>query len=169
MVFRTSHIVTHYLLLRFEAFVEHVLKPFLGYDDFWWRFEWQLRGSGHLHCLFWIKTAPTMKVDTDEMRALFAQYWGERITAWNPDAMNPVAIQPHDVVNTADQFAAFVNRFQVHTQCKPSYCLRAKKNSSEPPKCRFFFPRPLFTDPVITKDINKKHWLFSPARNLFLL
>ena len=79
------HIVAHYLLLRFEAFVEHVLKPFLGYDDFWWRFEWQLRGSGHLHCLFWIKTAPTLKVDTDEMRALFAQYWGERITAWNPD------------------------------------------------------------------------------------
>jgi ATP-dependent DNA helicase PIF1 len=165
------HIVAHYLLLRFEAFVEHVLKPFLGYDDFWWRFEWQHRGSGHLHCLFWIKTAPTMKVDTDEMRALFAEYWGERITAWNPDetrrpdAMNPAAIQPDDVVNTADQFAAFVNRFQVHTQCKPSYCLRAKKNSSEPPKCRFFFPRPLFTDPVITKDINNKHWLFSPARN----
>ena len=79
--------------------------------------------------------------------------------------MNPAAIQPDDVVNTADQFAAFVNRFQVHTQCKPSYCLRAKKNSSEPPKCRFFFPRPLFTDPVITKDINNKHWLFSPARN----
>ena len=49
------HIVAHYLLFRFEAFVEHVLKPFLGYesyDDFWWRFEWQLRGSGHLYFLF---------------------------------------------------------------------------------------------------------------------
>ena len=45
------------------------------------------------------------------------------------------------------------------------YCLRPKKGSEAPPSCRFFFPRPLFPDPVVTQEINHKGWLFSPARN----
>ena len=47
-----SHIVAQYLDLRFRAFLRLVLKPYLGYSDYWWRFEWQVRGSGHVHCLF---------------------------------------------------------------------------------------------------------------------
>jgi hypothetical protein len=69
------------------------------------------------------------------------------------------------VANTADQFAAFLNRLQIHSTCRAPYCLRRKKDSDTPLECRFFFPRPLFSDPVVTKEINHKSWLFSPARN----
>jgi len=48
------HLIAHYLLLRFQAFMDCVLRPHLKFTDFWTRFEWQARGSGHLHCLFWI-------------------------------------------------------------------------------------------------------------------
>ena len=82
-----------------------------------------------------------------------------------PDARNPASLAPADVANTADQFAAFLNRLQMHSTCQAPYCLRVKKDSDKPPTCRFFFPRPLFPDPVVTKDINHKSWLFSPARN----
>ena len=68
------------------------------------------------------------------------------------------------MANTPDQFTAFLNRFQVHT-CRPRYCLRIKHGSDEPPSCRFFYPRKLFPEPVVTKEINHKSWLFSPVQN----
>jgi hypothetical protein len=165
------HLIAHYLLIRFQAFTDHVLKPLLGFVDYWYRFEWQARGSGHLHCLFWIPSAPPLDCDTDAARAPFAQYWGGRITAWNPDPLrlpdiqNPACLAPRDVANTTDQFAAFLNRLQMYSACRAPYCLRARKGSDQPPVCRFFFPRPLFTDLVVTKEIDHKAWLFSPARN----
>jgi hypothetical protein len=70
------HIVAHYLVLRLQAFTRHVLCPFLRFTDSWDRFEWQARGSGHSHCLFWIPTAPPLDHDTDESRAEFAYYVG---------------------------------------------------------------------------------------------
>jgi hypothetical protein len=170
MVQNHPHIVAHYLDIRFRLFKEHVLRPFFGYVDEWCRYEWQARGSGHLHCLFWIPSAPPLDVTTAEARAQFAQYWGGNITAWNPDqlrppdARNPASLASRDVTNTADQFAAFLNRLQVHSVCRVPYCLRPKKGSEAPP-CRFFFPRPLFPDPVVTREINHKGWLFSPARS----
>ena len=54
----------------------------------------------------------------------------------------------------------------MHSVCRPGACLRVKKGLDNTPYCRFFFPRPLFDDPVVTKDINHKSWLFSPARNV---
>jgi hypothetical protein len=53
----------------------------------------------------------------------------------------------------------------MHSACRAPYCLRVRKGSDQAPVCRFFFPRPLFTDPVVTKEIDHKAWLFSPARN----
>ncbi|KAH6702810.1 hypothetical protein BKA61DRAFT_581943 [Leptodontidium sp. MPI-SDFR-AT-0119] len=58
---------------------------------------------------------------------------------------------------------------QMHSACRAPYCLRARKGGDQP-TCRFFFfPRPLFTDPVVTKEFNHKSWLFSPARNQGIL
>jgi ATP-dependent DNA helicase PIF1 len=161
---------SHYLVIRLRTFTEHVLRPLLGFTDSCDRFEWQARGSGHSHGLFWIPTAPSLDQETDESRAEFAQYWGSVITAWNPDplrapdARSPASLAPADVANTGDQFAAFLNRLQIHSACRAPYCLRVKKGGGNP-TCRFFFPRPLFTAPVVTKDINHQAWLFSPARN----
>ena len=75
------HIIASYLAVRFEAFVKHVLRLFLRFNDHWCRFKWQARGSGHLHCLFWIPTTPPLDPDSDASRSAFASYWGARITA----------------------------------------------------------------------------------------
>ena len=68
------HIVAHYLQIRFRTFVQTVLRPLLRFTDHWDRFEWQARGSGHLHCLFWIPSAPSLDQDSDTARAAFARY-----------------------------------------------------------------------------------------------
>jgi ATP-dependent DNA helicase PIF1 len=158
-------------VIRLRAFTEHVLRLYLKFTDYWERLEWQARGTGHCHALFWIPTAPALDQETEESRAEFARYWGALITAWNPDplrapdARNPASLAPADMANTADQFAAFLNRLQIHSTCRAPYCLRRKKDSDTPPECRFFFPRPLLSAPVVTKEINHKSWLFSRARN----
>jgi hypothetical protein len=36
---KNPHIVAHYLVIRLQAFTEHVLRPFLGFTDSWDRFE----------------------------------------------------------------------------------------------------------------------------------
>jgi hypothetical protein len=46
-----------------------------------------------------------------------------KITAWNldplqlPNAWNPASLALADVANTIDQFAAFLNRLQMHSAC----------------------------------------------------
>jgi hypothetical protein len=103
------HIVAQYLDIRYRAFLKHVLRPYLRITDYWIRYEWQHRGSGHLHCLFWTESGPPLDPLTDEQRATFAAYWGQRITALNPDqlrppdARNPASLAPSDVTNTSDQ------------------------------------------------------------------
>jgi ATP-dependent DNA helicase PIF1 len=164
------HIVAHYLDIRFRAFLKHVLYPYLGVTDHWYRYEWQHRGSGHIHCLLWVTDAPPLDPSTDRARAEFARYWGERVTAWNPDparlpdVRNPASLPTTDVANTADQFAALLNRLQQHSTCRPSYCLRKKKGGNTI-RCRFFYPRPLSDQPVVTKEINHKSYIFAPSRN----
>ena len=164
------HVVAHYLQIRFRTFVQTVLRPLLQFTDHWDRFEWQARGSGHLHCLFWIPSAPSLDQESDTAREIFAKYWGELITACNPDPLrppdlrNPASLDPTDVANTSDQFTAFVNRLQKHSHCTASYCLRTNRETKQS-SCRFFFPRPLFADATITREINPRSSLFSPARN----
>ena len=168
------HLVAHYLDIRFRAFLKHVVGPQLRITDQWFRYEWQHRGSGHVHCLFWIEGAPPLDPQADADRTTFAEYWGERVTAWNPvpsrppDARNPASLAPADVANTSDQFAALLNRLQQHSTCRPSYCLRTRKGETQP-SCRFFFPRPAAAQPSVTKEVNHKDWMFAPARNQELL
>ena len=134
-------------------FTEHVLRPYLKFADYWEPLEWQARGTGHCHALFWIPTAPALDQDTEGSRAEFARFWGTLITAWNPDqlrapdARNPASLAPGDVVNTADQFAAFLNRLQMHSTCRAPYCLRQKKDSNIPLECRFFLPSTVILSP----------------------
>lgn len=37
--------------------MKHVLMPEFGFTDFWYRYEWQARGSGHIHMMAWIPHA----------------------------------------------------------------------------------------------------------------
>jgi len=52
------HIATAYLDQRLQVFMKHILTPLLGVCGFWYRYEWQERGSGHIHGFLWLKDAP---------------------------------------------------------------------------------------------------------------
>ncbi|KAF9501698.1 hypothetical protein BDN71DRAFT_1438317 [Pleurotus eryngii] len=40
--------------------MKHFLIPLLGVQHFWYRYEWQERGSGHVHGFLWLKDAPNV-------------------------------------------------------------------------------------------------------------
>ena len=55
---------------RFHLFLKEVIlseaQPIGKVIDYFYRIEFQLRGSPHTHCLFWIENAPKLDTDKDE-------------------------------------------------------------------------------------------------------
>ena len=56
----------HMVQLFFRDFLKSPLKPIGEIVDFFYRVEFQKRGSPHIHCLFWIKNAPQYGKDSNE-------------------------------------------------------------------------------------------------------
>jgi hypothetical protein len=150
------------LVIRLQIFTEHVLCLYLKFTDYWEQLKWQACGTGYCHTLFWIPIAPALDQETEGSQAEFARFWGILITAWNPDQLqapdtqNPASLALGDMVNTVDQFVVFLNCLQMHSVYHALYCLQQKKASNTPLEYRFFFPRPLFSALVVTKEINHK-------------
>jgi hypothetical protein len=76
--------------LRFEAFVEHVLKPLLEYDDFWWRFEWQLRVATSW---IWLFKLPLLDENCSYDKRTNYRPFMHSTEVNMPDAMYPAAVQ----------------------------------------------------------------------------
>ena len=49
----------------FNTVLKSPLSPFGKLADFWYRIEFQHRGSPHMHCLFWLSDMPVYGVDPD--------------------------------------------------------------------------------------------------------
>lgn len=91
---------------------------FNGYKakDYWYRIEWQQRGSPHLHLILWIENFP--KLDTVE----------------GIKAMD--SLVRCDIPEDDDELAYLVKKYQIHKHSHT--CYKNNKNNT----CRFGFPRP---------------------------
>lgn len=93
--------------------------------DFWWRIEFQNRGSPHLHMLCWIQNAPDF--DTPEGRNLI----NDMVSC----SLN----------NTDDELNDVVKRVQIHSHSHTCYKNRQDQH------CRFYFPRPASDETVLLR------------------
>src|SRR5271169_1038435 len=85
-------IAAYWFHKRWEHFFKHVLQKEFNIKDYWWRFEWQFRGSSHVHAFFWFADAPpveALNLDDLESVAAFVQYWDPLVSAWNPSKDEP--------------------------------------------------------------------------------
>ncbi|KAJ3525773.1 hypothetical protein NMY22_g10434 [Coprinellus aureogranulatus] len=150
------HIAAAYLDARIEAYMEHFLKPLLGVEDFWYRYEWQARGSGHIHGFLWLKDAPnpddidwnTLKKpdaiipeDQQEKMDQFLGYWDKIITATNPfpstpneesedtplQGVHPCNIPRAELKHTKQELADLLNWVERHRGCRAGYCKALRK------------------------------------------
>lgn len=152
---RNPHIAAEYLDIRVQLFMKHVVQKIFDVDDFWYRYEWQKRGSGHVHGFLWIKNAPDpdsidwstlrnedARLPDEEHRKMdaFVAYWDQHISAASPTPLadkntscstaygpQPCSLPTTDLRYTKDELRSMLGWVERHMQCVAGYCLKKKK------------------------------------------
>ena len=117
---------------RIEAFFSEYLlsdaHPLGHITDYVIKIEFQMRGSSHAHCLLWVKDAPKIVKDPDDVVCTFIDKY---ITAVIP----PIAPENENHIK-------LMENLQKHTHS--DYCHRRKS-------CCFDFPKPPTTKTLISR------------------
>ena len=138
--------------------------------DHWSRYEWQHRGSGHVHGFLWLKNGPDLdrkNVNDLEHRRELVQFFSNKVFAHSPipnlgrPAVNPYQLSgPVEGKDNQTDVAELLNRCQHHSKCVEPYCVRYNKRHRAK-MCRFGFPRPVCPEPKIEQNQNQQ-WAFFP-------
>ena len=147
---------------RVMEFIKAYYVGILGVTDYWMRFEWQHRGSPHVHGLAWLPNAPDVTQllsspdTTDAVKAEITRYADGIVSTCNPavlpdgsnlDNVPAPKTDPHvcnqvygNIQDFDQDLADLVATCQRHTRCSAAYCLRTRNGKQE---CRFGYPKPL--------------------------
>ncbi|KAI4881835.1 hypothetical protein NFI96_007838, partial [Prochilodus magdalenae] len=119
---------------RVEALMKDLIlspaQPIGEVVDMFYRVEFQARGSGHIHCLFWIKDAPEYGKDDDRTVTAFIDKY---ISCQLPDEQ------------TDPELHNIVKEVQSHSRGHTKSCKKGKRH------CRFGFPKPPVKSTFITQ------------------
>jgi hypothetical protein len=130
-------IAAYWFQKRFEIFFKTVITKKFAIKEHWYRFEWQHRGSSHIHGFLWMRDAPDItELDLGNIDSIeqFIQFWDPLVSTMNPAKDEPrAAIHPSARDHTTlrydlQELAQLLNRVQRHTRCT-SYCLRHPKGA----------------------------------------
>jgi hypothetical protein len=159
---------------RFKAFFDKVLmgkaKPLGEIIDYFWRVEFQQRGSPHIHCLLWIEDAPdVLKLsETEEGRLELSAFIDKHISALSKtlkelelcicptctthrDGESDILALRPPVVGSSEwecDLSRVVQRVQQHV-CNGNSSCRKKQN-----ECRFGFPKNLQDKTVVETSVS---------------
>ncbi len=139
--------------------------------DYWLRFEYQHRGSPHVHGVAWLEDAPDVeKVLASEDLKELVMYINRTVITINPavlpDGSNVsdaplLKTNPHicnkaysEVEDHQQDLNDLIATCQRHTRCSAAYCLRTKNGVQ---KCRFGYPKPFQPVTTIMRDGDNNH------------
>ena len=162
-------IVGYFFKIRVESFMKHVIKPLFHVTDFWYRWEWQFRGSPHIHGILWLSDAPLLNYNnlSQEEIQTMCSYFDNFCFAINPrhdiglshpSRENFSDINKNELMN---DLIYLLNRLQRHT-VHGKHCMRYKYKSKDF-TCRFNFPQPLREKSSI--DNSDGYLRYHPKRN----
>ena len=140
--------------------------------DYWLRFEWQHRGSPHVHGVACLPNAPDVEqllkdsVNAEALKQDIIQYADRVVSTINPavapdgsdvDSAPLPVTQPHicnksylEVADRQEDLSQLITTCQRHTICSEAYCLRTRHGKQV---CRFGYPKPLQPETtVVTED-----------------
>ena len=128
-VINNPHIVAWFFNKRFETFLNDVLRRKWNLEDYWYRFEWQHRGSVHVHGIGKIRNAPEiewtqMKEDENVMGEVVT-YLDSLVTTINPGLNAPIPDRHPckkrlgELRDDLQDYTELVNKLQRHTRCSP--------------------------------------------------
>lgn len=166
-------VVATFFQERAEFFVKNTLSRKFKMKDYWVRYEWQHRGSAHIHFVVWLDDAPNINnLDgkTPEELLKIAAYFDKLVFAWNSGLDLPAArvhpcqkrLQDVPLSMRKQDYHELLNKVQRHTRCTKGYCLKKRKGSEET-QCRFKFPFPLAEHSLLQKVDGR--WTYTCRRN----
>ena len=133
---------------RISKFVDAFYTDVMGAVDFWYRFEWQHRGSPHVHSIAWFADAPDVQhlLAAEDYSDLIGgvenvtSYADNIVSTINPaismDGSNTENVplpqtKPHVCNKPYSDFKMdlieLIATCQRHTRSSPAYCLKKKK------------------------------------------
>ena len=166
-VIKNPAIADWFFFQRIKLFIKHFYKDILHAKDYWLQFEYQHRGSPHVHGLAWLAGSPNMEdleVETPnhEKKQQITNYIDSIVTTINPailiDGSNlseapcpqadpHICNKPYKHVEDFDtDLAQLVATCQRHTRCSTAYCLKEKNGKQN---CRFGYPKELHLETTI--------------------
>ena len=168
----------HRVLKFMDIFFVGILKA----KDYWVRFEYQHRGSPHIHGVAWLRDAPdvesVLQANNTSMQAELIKYIDRTVCTTNPAVLDdgsnisnapPPQINPHicnkpysSVEDHQQDLNGLIATCQRHTRCSAAYCLRTKSGVQ---KCCFSCPKPLQPETVISTDEENCEPTLITARN----
>ena len=165
------HIVASFLQVRVKLFLNAIGKCHnMKQVDFWYRFEWQHRGSGHVHRFIWLENGPNIDdkdLSNSDHKSELVEYFKPLVFAESPiPGLPPAVIHPCQVSrppedkNNQTDVTEIINRCQRHTKCLESYCLRWNQTLKRK-DCHFGYPQPTTEEATITLN-HKRQWTFFP-------
>ena len=172
-IINNPHIATWFFNKRFETFFHDVLIPRWNLSDYWFRFEWQHRGSVHVHGIGKKQDAPViewkrLKENDDEMDNII-KYIDSMVTTINPGinatipTHHPCQKRSDEIENDEQDYIELINKLQRHTRCNLSYCLHVNRRTGQQ-ICRFGYPKEFNNRTYIREDQNGQPELVT-ARN----
>ncbi|KAI8507071.1 hypothetical protein Bbelb_155100 [Branchiostoma belcheri] len=111
----------HRVKLFFKHLIQSPSQPIGEVVDTFTRTEFQQRGSPHIHCLFWVKDAPKLDVNSEEEICSFVDRY---VSCQLPNA------------ETDKELFDIVSQVQMHRKGHTASCKKGGK------VCRFGFPKP---------------------------
>ncbi|KAK3914308.1 Glycine N-acyltransferase, partial [Frankliniella fusca] len=167
LVLDNPKICSDYFYEMFTMFFESIVLGSFEVLDYWYRFEWQMRGSPHVHGVMWLQNAVDvnlLQAKFEEVKITVIQYFDKLISCESPNlnyidvGSHPCSVKIADISSVEDDVAALINTVQMHVCSKK--CIK-NENSS----CRYGFPKDLKEDSDIVMNTNKKYYEFQGRRN----
>ena len=126
--------VAYFFQKRAELFLFKCFNQKFKVKDYWWRIEFQHRGSPHVHGLFWFENAPSIlnltSQDTERLNQIKI-YFDEILSTWHPNPCviydtHPSKLKYLYIDNHEFDYDSLIKAVQMHA-CSDFYCLRKKK------------------------------------------
>jgi PIF1-like helicase len=146
--------------------VHFFFLEYLHCTEYYFRVEYQHRGSPHVHGLVWMPDAVDIAAVDVDLNAL-TEYVDDHISTMNPreDAerlpglalrapIHPASVRFSEVEDVDRDYSESINTFMRHTNCQMGRCLQTRKlpNGASHIVCRMGFPKP-------HKEVTQCRWV----------
>ena len=126
------------MLSKIYSLHEKLVKPIGEVVDYFWRIEFQLQGSPHVHSLWWVKDAPDLQT-VEDLRAVpcfIDKYITTKIPTEGEDDELRMRLQRHKPTHTCQKNSRRGSRFDYPKQPSPE--IRLKTNADGGNKARIY-------------------------------